>query len=343
MLKLRHLYPKELLMHWKKLKQTEPVEMVMTAMTRELVAGGQSEMLASAPTLTSSNVNPRISRLPKELLVLLSGSKRWNLTVGHDVAYAMTWKTLKKMMSNKYCLRGEIKKLEIKLWNLKVKESDEVEKYVGGLPDMIQGSVMQDAIKTLQGTIKTSISLSKGIMWHGPILQCLGKRNHTEDLNFCALNETTIIMDIMLPSAPTARGLTISPGTGHFKSNCSNLKNKNQGNQAGNGNVVARAYAVGTAGTNPNSNVVTDHGYEIGSFDVIIGMDWLSKYHDVIFYDEKIVSIPFGDEILIVHGNGSNNEHGSRLNIILCTKTQKYLLKGCHVLLAHVTAKKAED
>ncbi|GJT67346.1 putative reverse transcriptase domain-containing protein, partial [Tanacetum coccineum] len=32
--------------------------------------------------------------------------------------------------------------------------------------------------------------------------------------------------------------------------------NKNQGNQAGNGNAVARAYAVGTAGTNPNSNVV---------------------------------------------------------------------------------------
>ncbi|GKG52138.1 hypothetical protein Tco_0547013, partial [Tanacetum coccineum] len=54
----------------------------------------------------------------------------------------------------KYCPRGEIKKLEIQLWNLKVKElalmcgrmfpeeSDEVEKYVGGLPDNIQGSVM---------------------------------------------------------------------------------------------------------------------------------------------------------------------------------------------------------
>ncbi|GJS33914.1 polyubiquitin 3 [Tanacetum coccineum] len=40
---------------------------------------------------------------------------------------------------------------------------------------------------------------------------------------------------------------------------------------------------------------------------------------------------------------GSSNEHGSRLNIISCTKTQKYLLKGCHVFLAHITAKKAED
>ncbi|GKB85361.1 putative reverse transcriptase domain-containing protein [Tanacetum coccineum] len=84
-------------------------------------------------------------------------------TVGHDVAYAMTWKALKKMMTDKYYSRGEIKKIEIKLWNLKVKgtdvesysqcfkelalmcsrmfpeESDEVEKYVGGLPDIIQG------------------------------------------------------------------------------------------------------------------------------------------------------------------------------------------------------------
>ncbi|GJT36200.1 putative reverse transcriptase domain-containing protein [Tanacetum coccineum] len=33
----------------------------------------------------------------------------------------------------------------------------------------------------------------------------------------------------------------------------------------------------------------------------------------------------------------NSDEHGSRLNIISCTKTRKYLLKGCHVFLAHVT------
>ncbi|GJS67398.1 putative reverse transcriptase domain-containing protein [Tanacetum coccineum] len=82
---------------------------------------------------------------------------------------------------------------------------------------------------------------------------------------------------------------------------------------------------------------------EIGSFEIIIGMDWLSKYHAVIVCDEKIVRIPFGNEILIVRGDGSNDEHGSRLNIILFTKTQKYFLKGCHVFLAHVIVRKAED
>ncbi|GKF34072.1 reverse transcriptase domain-containing protein, partial [Tanacetum coccineum] len=73
--------------------------------------------------------------------------------VGHDAAYGMPWKTLKKMMTNKYCPRGEIKKLEIELWNLKFEESDEVEKYVGGLPDMIQGNVMAYKPKTMQDAI----------------------------------------------------------------------------------------------------------------------------------------------------------------------------------------------
>ncbi|GJQ90253.1 putative reverse transcriptase domain-containing protein [Tanacetum coccineum] len=50
-----------------------------------------------------------------------------------------------------------------------------------------------------------------------------------------------------------------------------------------------------------------------------------------------------GRETLIFHGNGSNREHETRLNIISCTKTQKYMLKGCQVFLAHVTTKEAED
>ncbi|GJS74545.1 putative reverse transcriptase domain-containing protein [Tanacetum coccineum] len=51
----------------------------------------------------------------------------WNShvrTVGHDVAYAMTWTNLRKMMTNKNCPRGEIKKLEVEMWNLKVKGTD---------------------------------------------------------------------------------------------------------------------------------------------------------------------------------------------------------------------------
>ncbi|GJZ47633.1 hypothetical protein Tco_0601465, partial [Tanacetum coccineum] len=82
---------------------------------------------------------------------------------------------------------------------------------------------------------------------------------------------------------------------------------------------------------------------ELGSFDVIIGMDWLAKYYAIIVCAEKIVCIPFGDEILIVRGDGSSNKHGTRLNIITCTKAQEYLTKGCHVFLANITTTKVED
>nr|GEU48617.1 hypothetical protein [Tanacetum cinerariifolium] len=103
---------------------------------------------------------------------------------------------------------------------------------------------------------------------------------------------------------------------GHFKREFPKLKNNNDGNQGGNGNAPAKVYVVGNAGTNPDSNVVT----ELGSFDVIIGMDSLAKYHAVIVCDEKLVRIPFGNETLI-----------------------KYMLKRYHVFLAHVTTKKTED
>ncbi|GJY16758.1 putative reverse transcriptase domain-containing protein [Tanacetum coccineum] len=79
-------------------------------------------------------------------------------------------------------------------------------------------------------------------------------------------------------------------------------------------------------------------------FDVIIGMDWLAKYHAVIVCAKKIVRIPFGDETLIVRGRrDSSNEHGTRLNIISCTKAQEYLTKGCHVFLANITATKTRQ
>ncbi|GJZ16531.1 putative reverse transcriptase domain-containing protein [Tanacetum coccineum] len=199
---------------------------------------------------------------------------------------------------------------------------------------------------------------------------------------------------------------------GHFRNNCPQWRNKNQGNGSG----VARAYAVGVAGQNPDNNVVTgtfllnnrcasilfdtgadrsfvstqfsaliniapttlDHGYnveladgsiiwvnmvllgctlnflnhpfhvdlmpvEMGTYDVIIGMDWLTKYQAVIDCAKKIVRIPFGSEILIFHGDGSRNKRGTRLNIISCTKAQKYVLQGCHVFLAHITVKETGD
>ncbi|GJV07906.1 reverse transcriptase domain-containing protein [Tanacetum coccineum] len=53
----------------------------------------------------------------------------WNShvkTTTPEAAHAMTWAALKKMMTDKYCPRGEIKKIETEMWNLKVKGTDVV-------------------------------------------------------------------------------------------------------------------------------------------------------------------------------------------------------------------------
>ncbi|GJS07087.1 reverse transcriptase domain-containing protein [Tanacetum coccineum] len=60
---------------------------------------------------------------------------------------------------------------------------------------------------------------------------------------------------------------------------------------------------------------------ELGSFDVIIGMDWLSKYHAVIVCDEKVVRIPYWNEVLTIQGDRSVDRRNSRLSIISYTKT----------------------
>ncbi|GJY70008.1 reverse transcriptase domain-containing protein [Tanacetum coccineum] len=67
---------------------------------------------------------------------------------------------------------------------------------------------------------------------------------------------------------------------------------------------------------------------ELGSFDVIIGMDWLRRCHAMIVCDEKLVRVPYGNETLIFHGNESNDGRESRLTIISCSKAQEYMAKG---------------
>nr|GEU43194.1 reverse transcriptase domain-containing protein [Tanacetum cinerariifolium] len=81
---------------------------------------------------------------------------------------------------------------------------------------------------------------------------------------------------------------------------------------------------------------------ELGSFDVIIGMNWLKRCHAVIVCDEKLVRVPYGNETLIFHGDESNDEKESRLTIISCSKAQEYMAKGCQIFLAQISAKEED-
>ncbi|GJT33316.1 putative reverse transcriptase domain-containing protein [Tanacetum coccineum] len=78
---------------------------------------------------------------------------------------------------------------------------------------------------------------------------------------------------------------------------------------------------------------------KLGSFDVVIGMDWLSKYHSRIICDEKVVHIPIGNETLIIRGD----RRKTRLNLISCIKTKWYISRGCQVFVAQIMEKKSDE
>nr|GFB64635.1 reverse transcriptase domain-containing protein [Tanacetum cinerariifolium] len=147
-------------------------------------------------------------------------------------------------------------------------------------------------------------------------------------------------------NAPKGNGCFGCGDPGNFKRDCPKLKNKN----GGNGNAQGWVYDVGNAerngnvARNPNSNVVTDlMPVQLGSFDAIIGIDWLRRHHAVIVCDKKFVRVPFGNETLVFRGAECYIRRESRLTIISCYKVQEYMAKGCHIFLAQISATKEDD
>nr|GFA23291.1 hypothetical protein [Tanacetum cinerariifolium] len=194
----------------------------------------------------------------------------WNThvkTVGHEAAYGMPWKTLMKMMTEKYCPRNEIRKLEMELWDLKElallcgrmfsEESDKIEKYIGGLPDMIHASVVASKPKMMQEAIEIATELMD------KKIRTFAKRETVSKRKFeNTLRNTQNQQQQSNKRQNTGRVYTAASGQkptcyecrvqGHFKRECPKLKNNNNhGNQGGRNNAPARVYAVGRAGTDP--------------------------------------------------------------------------------------------
>nr|GEW31858.1 putative reverse transcriptase domain-containing protein [Tanacetum cinerariifolium] len=314
----------------------------------------------------------------------LTWCNSYKRTIDVDAAYAMKWAGLMKLMTEVYCPRKEIQKMETELWNLTVKGND-LTTYTQRFQELILLYT-----RMVMGYAKSAENKRR--------LENNPRDNHGQQLVFKRQN---------VGGQNVARAYTI--GNNERKGLETRLATR-LSNEA-----TTKAYAIG-GGANPNSNVfmgtfllnncyasmlfdsgadrsfvsstfsvlldvapsTLDTSYaveladgrisemniilrgctlgllghpfdidlipvELGSFDIIISMDWMAKNHAVIVCDEKVVRIPYGDKVLIIQSDDIDGRSKSKLNIISCTKTQKYIEKGCQVCLTQVMSKKEED
>ncbi|GJR25600.1 putative reverse transcriptase domain-containing protein [Tanacetum coccineum] len=334
---------------------------------------------------------------------LLAGALTWwnshVMTVGHDVAYAMTWTDLKKKITDKCCLRNEMKKLEAEL--MFPEESGKIERYVASKPKTMQEAIematelMDKKISTLaerQAESKRKLedtsrnnqkqqqpfkrqNVARAYTTgfgdkkpYGGIKPLCTKCNYNHDgpcapkcykcnrVGHLACNCRSPV-NANTGSNQRGNGAGQNPTCyecgvqGHFKRECPKLKNNNnRGTFLLNNRYASILFDTGAdrsfVSTAFSSQIditpnALDHDYaieladgrivgvntiirgctlnflyhpfninlmpvEMGSFDVIIGMDWLSKYQAVIVCAEKIIRIPYGNETLIIRGDGSN-------------------------------------
>nr|GEV18767.1 putative reverse transcriptase domain-containing protein [Tanacetum cinerariifolium] len=222
-----------------------------------------------------------------------------------------------------------------------LEEYDKIERQ-----NMAQAVTMGNSEKI--GYVRSALYCSKCRLHHeGPCtIRCTSCKKVGHMAKDCRTSIAT-----QAPRAPVANQRVVTyfgcGGQGHFKSDCLKLKNQNHRNKSARNDARGRAYALGgdvsyavelADGQISKSNIIIrgytlnllDHPFstdlihiELGSFDVIIFMDWLSRYPVVIVCDEKIVLIPYDNEILTVRGDKSSKGSNSRLSIISCTKTQK--------------------
>ncbi|GJZ36791.1 putative reverse transcriptase domain-containing protein [Tanacetum coccineum] len=190
-------------------------------------------------------------------------------------------------------------------------ESDKIEGYVGGLPDMIYGSVVASKPKTIQDAIEMATKIRTFAERSGVKKPYRGSKALCPKCNYhhdspCApkchkCNRVGhLARDYRSPANANTgnnqRGTRSGQkptccecrAQGHFKRECPKLKNNNRGNQGGNGNALAKVNVVGHIRTNPDLNVIT------GTF--LLNNRYASVFFDT-GADRSFVSTAFSSQI----------------------------------------------
>ncbi|GJT39100.1 putative reverse transcriptase domain-containing protein [Tanacetum coccineum] len=234
-------------------------------------------------------------------------------------------------------------------------EEDRVEKFIGGLPDNIQGNVIAVEPTRLQDAVRIANNLMD------QKLKGYAVKNAKKEEVWRSIRETT------MDSSHHSKGQMLEV-------------------RMWIGEARGKAYVMGGGDANPDSNVIkgtfllnnhydsmifdsgADRSFMSTTFSTLLDVtpDTLdvsyaieladgrisetntvltgcTNHHAMIVCDEKIVRIPYGDEVLIVQGDRDGKGEKSKLSIISCTKTQKYIKRGCLIFLARVMKKETKD
>nr|GEV28146.1 hypothetical protein [Tanacetum cinerariifolium] len=287
-----------------------------------------------------------------------------------EQANRITWTELKRLLTNKYCPRTEIKKMEAEFYNLSVKGNDLkisvrrfqelavlcpnmvpnneklMEVFIGGLPRSIKGNVTTSKPQTLEEAINIAQRcrvcnkvghLTKNCRNRGPatrsnlqpvsvICHACGEKGHYRSqcskTNINANGRTYQLRDKNAHQDPNvvtgkfllnhrpARTLFDSGADRSFVSiyfaSMLNIPSITLGTtyniEMADGNLISTNTVIQHCTiTLLNQPFKIDLMLiKLDSFDVVIGMDWLSKYHAKIICDEKVVHILIEDETLII-------------------------------------------
>ncbi|GJS16720.1 putative reverse transcriptase domain-containing protein [Tanacetum coccineum] len=210
----------------------------------------------------------------------------WNgriASMGIDAANGTPWTEVRKWMTEEFCPRSVLQRLEQEL--MVEPKQVKVEQYIRGLSKNIGGDMTSSRARVLMRL--SSAKLKKGANgW---------------SYNHIAAPKTTKV--------------------------CPKCKNKKH------------AGDCWKCGSPKERLLVEKNGQELGSFDIIIGMDWLSRYDAAILCGEKKVRIPLEGKTLVIEGDRNN----SQLKIVSCIKARRYIEKGCELFLAQVTEQKSKE
>nr|GEV73918.1 retrotransposon protein, putative, Ty3-gypsy subclass [Tanacetum cinerariifolium] len=268
-------------------------------------------------------------------------------TLGIKAVTRKTWAKIKVMMTKEFCPPGEIQRMEVILCTGMVPtEQKKVEAYIRGLSKNIKGEVTSSEPATLNKAVRMAHTLME------QKVKAIAKRE--------ADNKKRKWENFQGGSSSDGGNINSNQNNNNYPSN---RRNRARG----------QAYALRDGDQNLGLNVVTDHSYEVefadgrvvstntilrgcalnlvnylfkidlmpielGTFDVIIGMDWLILHDVVIVCGKKEVHVPL-KIVLVVKGD----DCVSRLKVVSCMKVKKYVDRGSYLFIAQVIEKEPTE